>query len=117
MQEAAWRQQEGVGARDTGEAIGTQVSGLVTSQLQETFTMEGETGFQRGGWEAPWLCDKGDQMWGDREHPCPPPGIRASEEALSRKDVLATKGKRDLLPEQSSVSPWGPPLPYSQSSG
>lgn len=48
MEEAAWRQQEGVGTRDTGEAIGTQVSGLVTSQLQETFTMEGETGFQRG---------------------------------------------------------------------
>lgn len=72
MEEAAQRPQEGVGRRNTGEAVRTQVSGLVTCQLQETFMMEGEMGFQRGWVGAPLLCDKGDQVWEEKKHPHPP---------------------------------------------
>lgn len=48
MEEAAQRQQQELGRKEAWEAVGTQVSGLVTSQVQETFTMKGETGFWRG---------------------------------------------------------------------
>lgn len=122
----AWRKQQRGGrrrwgGRDTREAAGTQPSRLVAIRLQETFAMEGETGFQVGGKHHSCVT-RDHRVWGGERAPMPSVrqvvtrSIRRSEGVLRRKDVLATEGKRALLPEQSSVSPSGAPLPDSQSS-
>lgn len=71
----AWRKQQRGGrrrwgGRDTREAAGTQPSRLVAIRLQETFAMEGETGFQVGGKHHSCVT-RDHRVWGEREHPCP----------------------------------------------